>query len=171
MQVFPAFAPLLPFGEIMIKLIAAIFLVPIILVLCVFAYSEVSKSYWDKRVQEMCAEDGGIRVFEAGTVSKQQWDLLLNPFGQLSPPLENRASDDVTIAHKNTSTYIRRNNPEVRRDELVVIRNGDKKVLGVTVSYSRVGGDVIALHPSYFSCPENAVDVFSAVIAQVTQKK
>ena len=129
-------------------------------------YVPGQQSYWDAQVREMCAKDGGVKVFETVRLNRQQYSLLLNKFGQLSPPLENKAGENVPIVHRFTSTYLRRNDPEVRRDELLVIRRSDGKVLGISIFYSRVGGDLVALHPSYFSCPEKLVDLFSAVVFQ-----
>lgn len=141
------------------------------LLVLAFAFYEGRKAYWDSEVKGMCEKDGGVKIFEKVELNSRQYALLLNQFGQLSPPLESRSAEDVPIVHNNAYIYIRRNNPEVRRDELVVIRKSDKKVLGVSVSYSRVGGDLIALHPSYFSCPGKSVDIFSAVVHQSKEQK
>ncbi len=129
-------------------------------------YVPGQQAYWDAQVREMCAKDGGIKVFETVFLNRQQYALLLNKFGQLSPPLENKSGENVSIIHRFTSTYIHRNNPEIRRDELSVIRKSDGKILGLAVSYSRVGGDLIAPHPTYFSCPEQSVNIFEATVRQ-----
>jgi hypothetical protein len=127
-------------------------------------YMPGQQSYWDAQVREMCAKDGGVKVFEIALLNNEQFNLLLNSFGQLSPPPESRASENVPIVQRAISTYIRQSDPEVRRDETALIRNSDKKILAVHVSYSRVGGDVVALHPSYFSCPDTPTNFFSTVI-------
>lgn len=144
-----------------------VLMIPIVIIgllILAIGFFEARKAYWDYKVREMCEKDGGVRVFETVRLDRQQYSLILNQFGQLSPPLENKAADNVPIVRKFTSTYIRRNDPEVRRDELVVIRRSDEKVLGVSVSYSRVGGDLIALHPSNFSCSEKSRDIFAAIV-------
>ena len=122
--------------------------------------------YWDSKVKKMCEGDGGVRIIEKVTLSKEQFTRLVNNFGQLAPPLEAQAAADVPIVRRSTSTYIRRNDPEVRRDELTLVRKSDGKVLGALVSYSRVGGDLFALHPTFYSCPESSSDFFSLVVHQ-----
>lgn len=148
----------------MTKLLIAL-LLTLLLTSCT-GYVPGQQSYWDAQVREMCEKDGGVRIFEVVSLNSQQYSLLLNKFGQLSPPLESKAEGNVPIVHRFTSIYVRQNDPEIRRDELSVIRKSDEKILGVSVSYSRVGGDLIALHPSFFSCPERSVDIFSAVVRQ-----
>jgi hypothetical protein len=134
-------------------------------------YVPGQQSYWDAQIKEMCGRDGGGKVFEVVSLNSQQYSLLLNKFGQISPPLESKAGGDVPIVQRFISTYIRRSDPEIRRDELSVIRKSDGKILGLSVYYSRVGGDLISLHPSYFSCPEKPVDIFTAVIRQAGEVK
>ena len=116
-------------------------------------------------------ERWGGEIFEAAELKKQQYVLLLDKFGQLDIPAENRVTEDIPIFHKATRTFIHRNNPEVWKYELEVIRKNDKKVLGMRVTYWRVGGDLIALHPSQFSCPEKSEDIFSAVVHESGEKK
>jgi hypothetical protein len=143
----------------------------IVLLILTVGFYEGRKAYWNSKVREMCEKDGGVRVNETVQLGQQQYVLLLNKFGQLSPPSEDRAGSDVPIVHRFTSTYIRRADPEVRRDELAVIRKSDNAVLGASISYSRVGGELFALHPSYFSCPERSTDLFSAVVQQRKEEK
>ena len=125
-----------------------------------------SQLYWDREIKQLCEKDGGVRVYEKISLSKEQYALVLDQFGQLSPPLESEAREHAPLVRKQTSTYLRRNDPEVRRDELTVVRKSDGKVLGSRVSYSRVGGDFVSLHPSYYSCPDNSADFFSLLVAQ-----
>lgn len=148
-------------------LIGKLLLIPaglVVTLILIIGFFEGRKVYWDYQVREMCARDGGRKIQAAVTVNEKEYALLLNKFDQLSPPLESKAGRDVAIVHRFTSTYIHRSNPEVRRDELAVIRRSDSKVLGLEITYSRVGGDFLAFHPSVFSCPNDPVDFFSAVI-------
>lgn len=145
--------------------------VVIVLLILVIGFYEGRKAYWDYRVREMCEKDGGAKVFQTVELNEQQYALLLNKFGKLDIPLDRPVSRNAPIVRKEASIYIRRNDPEVRQDQLVVIRKSDQKVLGTRVSYSRVGGDLIALHPSYFSCPEKSVDLFSAIIHKRKEQK
>ncbi len=153
-----------PRGIALYRLILWIGIVLIVGSILSVGFHEGRKIYWDAKVRELCANDGGIKVFESVELPKEQYERLLNQFGQLSPPLESRAPADAPIVRRNASSYIRQGNPEIRRDELLLVRRSDRKVLGISVSYSRVGGDFFALHPSYFSCPEQSGNVFAAVI-------
>lgn len=130
------------------------------------ACTTVGQGYWDSKVKEMCDSDGGVRIYETVSLDRQQYGLLLNSFGKLAPPLEGHANEGVPIVRRFTSNYIKQSDPEVRRDELALVRRSDNKVLGISVTYSRVGGDLIALHPSYFSCPSHSADFFSMVVRQ-----
>ena len=144
---------------------------PIVLLILAIGFYEGRKAYWDAEVRTMCEKDGGIKVFETVKLDRQEYVLLLDKFGQLLPPKQNYTSSKVTIIHTDTSSFIRRSSPEVRRDELAIIRRSDNKVLGVSVSYSRVGGDLIALHPTYFSCPKQSQNIFTNVIQLREGKK
>lgn len=144
--------------------------VVVLLVLAVGFY-EGRKAYWNSKVKEMCEKDAGTKVFQTIELNEQQYVLLINKFGKLDIPDDKPDARNAPIVRKETSTYIRRNDPEVRRDQLVVIRKSDQQILGTRVTYSRVGGDLIALHPSYFSCPEESVDLFAAVVHMSKEQK
>jgi hypothetical protein len=150
-------------------LVISVALLALLILIVVFYEGRIA--YWDSEIRKMCMKDGGMKIFETAELKKQQYVLLLDKFGQLDIPTENRATEDVPIFHKATRTFIHRNNPEVWRYELEVIRKNDKRVLGKRVTYWRVGGDLIALHPSQFSCPEKSEDIFSALVHQSGEKK
>lgn len=157
----------------MLSWLAAAVLGPVAILVLVVGFYEGRKAYWDYQVKQMCEKDGGAKVFEMVEMAPPEYVLLLNQFGELSPPQEHAASRGAPIVHRNTSHYIRRSDPEVRRDELSVIRKSDGKVLGVKVSYSRVGGDFPTgiTHPSYFSCPEQPADIFTLVIRSSREQR
>jgi hypothetical protein len=143
-------------------IVAGLVCLPILL----FGFFEGRKSYWDWKVGQLCATDGGIKVFESIQLPDSEFALYLNTWGKLAIPFEKRAPEKVSIVQNSTQSYIHRNDPEVRRDEMVIYRRSDQKVLARSVIYSRVGGDLVAIHPSYFMCPENRnqPDIFAAVI-------
>ena len=151
-----------------------LFMIPVgIVALMILAvgFYEGRKAYWDHKIRELCEKDGGGKVLRTIDLNRQEYSHLLNKFGKLETPLDRSGADDALIVQKQTSTYIRRNDPEVRRDVTVVIRKSDSAILAESVIYSRVGGDLIALHPSYFSCPEELTDIYSAVVRQIGAKK
>ena len=123
-----------------------------------------SQLYWDSKIKDMCKQDGGARVFERVVLGKKQMATLFNQFGKLSPPLETDTKRTAPIVLRYTTTYIRRGDPEVRRVEMALVRKSDGKVLGTLVTYHRVGGDIFALHPSYYSCPERVPNLVALVL-------
>jgi hypothetical protein len=147
-----------------IRFIVAIPLVLIGLVIIFFLYCEARKAYWDYRVKEMCEKDGGGKVLQTVELSEQEYVRLLNKFGKFEIPLDGPGAGDAPIVQKQTSTYIRRNDPEVRQDQTTIIRKSDSAILARSIIYSRVGGDLIAFHPSYYSCPKKPVDIYSTVV-------
>ncbi len=146
--------------------IIAIPLVIAALLIIIIAFYEGRKAYWDFEVRKLCAKDGGGKVLRTVALSKQEHARLINKFGKFEIPLDRPEAENAAIVQKQTSTYIRRNDPEVRQDLTVIIRKVDNAILAEKIIYSRVGGDLIALHPSYFSCPEMSMDIYSAVVRQ-----
>ncbi len=156
------------------SVIKTLLLIPVALVLLIalaFAFFEGRKAYWDHRVREMCEKDGGGKVLRTVELSKVEYVRLLNKFGKFEIPLDGLEAEGAPIVQKQTSTYIRRNNPEVRQDQTTIIRKSDGAILAMRNIYSRVGGDLITFHPSYYSCPERPVDIYSMVINHSGAKK
>lgn len=155
-----------------IGVIAFVLMIPVAIVglaLLTFCFFEARKAYWDFRVREMCAQDGGLKVFQVLQLTPVQYGLLLNKFGKLAPP----SRDSVDLAPVYTSyerKVIRRNYPEVSRDELKIVDASTQKVLGQSVTYSRVGGDLLAFHPSIFSCPAIALNLTAATLQKGGEK-
>lgn len=143
----------------------------VVLLILTIGFFEGRKAYWDSKVKEMCGKDGGGKVLRTVELSKQEYVRLLNKFGKFEIPLDGPGAEDAPIVQKQTSTYIRRNDPEVRQDQTTIIRKSDSAILAISIIYSRVGGDLIALHPSYFSCPEKPVDIYSTVVSYSGAKK
>jgi len=106
----------------------------------------------DRQVRELCAKDGGVKVYE--TV-------------KLSPGLMKKYTENITVIPyrklKNTDeyymdweiTYLKKGNPSLQRSHFRLIRSIDQKLLGESVMYSRGGGDLPGpWHGSSFKCPE-----------------
>ena len=148
-------------AKISLVILVVIMLVPVVVV----GFYEGRKAYWDYRVREMCAKDGGVNIREVIDVDEGTYKFLANKFGQVDIPRRGdpRSSGSVAV-HFYTDTYIRRNDPEVRRSEIAVVRTSNGEVVATSTTYSRVGGDLFALHPSYFSCPNAPGDFFASVI-------
>ncbi|MES9830205.1 MAG: hypothetical protein ABW201_18245 [Candidatus Thiodiazotropha sp.] len=110
------------------------------------------KIYYDTQVMEMCAKDGGVKVYETVELSEEQFDKWgMVVFYQ---PLQGEnALTNKYILHE-TTTIIRKNNPTVNRNYYSISRRSDRKLLGETVVYGRGGGDLPGFwYGSSFSCP------------------
>ncbi len=138
----------------------------LVLVILAFGYYEIRKAYWDSKVAEMCEKDGGGKVLQTMVIRKEEYARLRNKFGKFEIPMDGSDAEGSSIIQRQTSTYIRRNDPEIRQDKTVVVRKSDNAVLAESIIYSRVGGDLIALQPSYFSCPKAPIDIYSAAVRQ-----
>lgn len=145
------------------KLLIAIAGVAAVALVGYVGFFEGRKAYWDREVSELCKRDGGDRVFSSIEVSKDDYLRFLNKFGKFEIPLDSPDAN-VPVVQKRTSSYVRRNDPEVRRDETQIIQKRDGVLLAQTVSYSRVGGDSFGLQPTYHSCPEQQSSIYSRVV-------
>jgi hypothetical protein len=120
-------------------------------------------SQWkaDALVDELCAKDGGIKVYETITLPKERF----NEYGQLIGLGVTYAGDtqalpeyyiyiEDTLISPYTSGQF--GGLSVTRHRQQIYRKSDHKLLGEQIMYSRAGGDVIVIDvPSGHHCPEN----------------
>ena len=113
------------------------------------------KAYYDQQVREMCAKDGGVRVYETVILPPE----MFNKWGQpnfnipVTPYIKLKDADKYYLEWEITN--LKSGNPKMERSHFRLIRRSDKKVLGESVSYSRGGGDLPGpWHGSSFICPE-----------------
>ena len=112
----------------------------------------------DRLVDELCAKDGGVRVYETVTLLADRFNNL----GQPQVPDKKYAKTTDEYFSTWLTTDIRGNSNTTDYNALVVIRNEhnyfrstDEKLLGRLVTYGRRGGDPIGpWHPSHYSCPD-----------------
>lgn len=127
------------------------------------------KAKADAMVRELCAKDGGMKVYETVKLPTERFDQYgLVRFGSLGlPPLkQNMKSEDDFYYTSEINWMI----PETSVGALAMwrldqklFRAADHKLLAVAISYSRRGGDPIGpWHPSSYRCPPNA-DITVAV--------
>lgn len=116
------------------------------------------KARLDAQVKELCAKDGGIKVYETVKLPRERFDQwgMVRPY---DPTLkENALGTDYVVNWK--VLHYREGDPSMRRDHFQVIRKSDSKLLGEAISYARRGGDMPGpWHPSYLRCPEQTEDV------------
>ncbi len=110
------------------------------------------KYYYDAQVREMCAKDGGVRVYETVRLLPELMDKFRIP----TTPYQKLKDTDKYYSKWNEQNY-REGNPSIRRDHFLVYQRSDMKLLGEAVSYARLGGDLPGpWHESSFSCPKDS---------------
>lgn len=110
----------------------------------------------DRLVDELCAKDGGIKVYETVTLPKG-W---FNQRGQFAVPNKNYMKQDDEFYYEVESQDIigNSNSTDIGKLSLYksyykIFRKYDGKLLGQTIMYARRGGDPIGpWHPSSYSC-------------------
>ena len=111
----------------------------------------------DVQVKELCAKDGGVKVYETVTLLPEMFDKWGNPIlGE-------------SYLMKTEKQYIQRGFflPDIWKLNLRIIRRSDNKLLGYSVSYTRFGGDPIGpWHGSSYSCPKHP-NIEAAVFRKV----
>jgi len=111
------------------------------------------KARLDQQVRELCATDGGIKVYETVVLSADKFDAR----GMVvfyNPTLEENSLGPEYI-YKRMTEDLKTGKPDLRRTHYQIFRRADKKILGETVLYSRRGGDMPGpWHDSHFSCPD-----------------
>lgn len=114
--------------------------------------SNAVKAYYDRQVREMCAKDGGVRVYETVRLPAEKF----NQWGQVRIPTKQSAKPDDEYFYESSTNYLRNGNPEIWQSRYKVYRQADNKLLGESSGYVRRGGDLPGpWHESSFGCPEN----------------
>lgn len=136
------------------KVIAGVVLAPIVIVVVGIGGCEARKAYYDWRVREMCARDGGVIVFQRVNLSKDQYEQLRgNSVGIPLPDAEERSRTPFFSTTKIED--LRPSNPKVYRRETTIIRRADGKVLSRQIQYGRIGGDFPTFaQPTSFGCSD-----------------
>ncbi len=120
-------------------------------------YVPGAKSYWDDKVKEMCANDGGVTVYQKVEVSGDEINRHVLPVsaGKLSVAPKELAHPDAPVYAIEAIRTIRDSDPVVRRAESLIVRRADQAVVAKSVRYVRLGGDFPTglAESSTFSCP------------------
>lgn len=111
--------------------------------------------YWDAKVNELCAKDGGVTIFHKLRMSKADASLLSHVGGKRDVPVKELADPVAPAYAELRKTTIKTGSPSVTRTEATIVRRLDQTVLARWVIYTRSGGDILTIdHPSAYSCPE-----------------
>ena len=118
-----------------------------------FWYSGGRNFYYDWKVRQLCAVDGGVKVYETVILPPERFDK----YGNVHISSKTNAKQSDEYCYESADNYFKVGNPEVFQSNFRIIRRNDGKVMGESVSYIRRSGDLIGpWHPSSFSCPENS---------------
>lgn len=111
------------------------------------------KDRLDAQVKELCAKDGGIKVYETVKLPPEKFDK----YGVVRIPSRQDAKPEDEYYYEWKVHIYAEGNPSLRRDHFLVIRKSDSKLLGEAISYARRGGDMPGpWHPSSFRCPKDS---------------
>lgn len=136
-------------GAMSAKAIAMLVLV--LVPLLVVGFYKGRKAYWDGQVRELCAKDGGIKVYETVKLPADRFD----EFGTVKIPVKKSATNRDGYYYENNTQILRGDDPVVRRSHTRIVRSVDGFFVGESISYHRVGGDLPGpWHPSHFACPK-----------------
>lgn len=123
-----------------------------------FLWIAVGRNMWlDRQVRELCAKDGGVKVYETVELPRKRFDK----YGNYHIPACGFAKPEDEYCFESKDHYYLRGNPvstgspDFYQSILQVIRQSDGKILGEASRFTRRGGGLPGpWHPSSFSCPE-----------------
>lgn len=124
----------------------------------------------DEEVRQLCAKDGGVKVYETVKLQSERF----NQWGQINlyDPTQGENALGPDYLFKHEIHYYRRGNPEMSREHYQVVRRSDGKLLGETILYGRGGGDMPGpWHDTSFSCPEPLVAGPNALLKNIFRIK
>lgn len=108
------------------------------------------KMYWDAKVRELCAIDGGVKVYERVLLPSKIFDK----YGNVGIVNKRHAKPSDGYYFQTENVYLRKDNPKIIRSVTQIIRRDDNKNLGESIRYGRSGGDLPGpWHPSSYGCP------------------
>jgi len=124
------------------------------------------KARLDDEVRRLCAKDGGVKVYETVRLTEEEYQKLLNRYGELDIRNKDYAKPFDAFFQESNTTYLRTGNPELWRSEYRLVRRSDGKVLATSIHYTRRGGDLPGpWHDSSFSCPDTQANPRMADLA------
>lgn len=147
-------------GASTVKLLVLIPVALVLLLILGIGFYEGRKAYWDYRVREMCAKDGGYATYEKVSISRAQFLAWGGVGDVLGLPNESDNRNDIPYFRRTKDETLRKGNPQLIRLETGFVRRSDEKLMGKSVHYFRRGGDFPSwAHDSSFGCPVPAVPI------------
>ncbi len=132
-----------------------------------FLWIAVGRNLWlDHQVRKMCAEYGGVKIYETVTLPRERFDKYGNfhmmPCRFAKPGAEYCFESEDYYYRKSPESLL--DSVDLIRFNNKVIRLHDKKILGEDISFARRGGGLpVPWHPSAFSCPERPSGLFQSI--------
>lgn len=120
--------------------------------------SSPRKSELDREVDRLCAIDGGVHIYEVVRLPKEDF----GPDGEVFPQYRRRLLTEgrfgTAFGVRLDDRVIVAGDPSLTRQNTLIVRNSDNKVLGEVVIYGRRGGDGPGpAAPSSYLCPKGPV--------------
>lgn len=109
------------------------------------------KMYYDAEVRELCAKDGGVKVYETVVLRP----ALVDKFGRITIPDKSKVKPADEYYYESETYSYRKGSVEISQDQYQIVRRSDGKILGKSIFYSRGGGNLPGpWHGSSFICPD-----------------
>ena len=150
----------------------------VILLLPLLLLVGCEKDALNRQMQELCKKDGGIRVYETVTLPASRF----GEYGELLPVMPIKDAKNLgellfgdKYAIKNEIETIKNGETHgqlygqgrLDKNTEKIIRNSDGKILGESIWYSRIGGELTLFGmPSGSNCPYPRENIFNHVFLE-----
>jgi hypothetical protein len=115
----------------------------------------VQKAELDREVDRLCAIDGGVHVYEVVRLPKEDFGPDGMVFPQYRTQLFTAGRYGPEYVGRLVSKVLVPGNPSMVRQNTMIVRKSDDKILGEAVIYGRRGGDGPGPgEPSSHLCPK-----------------
>lgn len=112
--------------------------------------------YYDWKVRQLCAIDGGVKVYETATLKQEMLDWA----GRIHIPNRQDIKPTGEYYGEYDMYYYRKSDPSVRRVRYRIVRLADQKIMAETIRYERGGGGLIGpWHQSGSHCPTEPLNI------------
>ena len=123
----------------------------------VLLLSGCEKARLDEQVRQLCAKDGGIKIYETVVLPPDQFDK----WGMVTfyKPTQGEKALGQDYLFEHDVYFYKTGNPQMSRDRYRIVRRSDGKLLGEATIYGRGGGDgpvPLPIHDSSFHCPSTS---------------
>lgn len=118
--------------------------------------TELNKAFWDARVRYLCANEGGVTVFETVDLSAPEYANLPRDVNGIPPMPTRRTMNPGDPFYLTSDSTFDKKWAGVSIDRFIesIVRASDNQTLGTRISYRRSNGDLFSFSGtgSGFSC-------------------